>query len=41
MSIHAGGGRVTFEAVQTARFLMLSRPEIGLPGSVRPAVEAA
>ena len=37
----AGGGRLTFEAVQTARFLVLSRPEIGLPGSVRPAVEAA
>ena len=37
----AGGGRLTFEAVQTARFLVLSHPEIGLPGSVHPGVKAA
>jgi redox-sensitive bicupin YhaK (pirin superfamily) len=37
----AGGGSLTFEAVQTARFLVLSRPEVGLAGRVPPAVKAA
>ena len=37
----AGGGSLTFEAVQTARFLVLSGPEVGLADRVPPAVKAA